>query len=748
MRKNPDRQSVTVDRVLGMETSRPASRTKRPPKELNDKSEEKRKATAATITGLANLQHSLGQAMEKAGKNVATRDTASPPSRTSRNRMVIGVVATIVTFAIIFIVSYVIARRYLHSGEQLGLANVCSNSNCFAHARALQSGWNTSRDPCDDFGAFVCSAWKSQLEMSFSTSTDMQFKWVDDIVTMLNRGNTHFSATRKAVDLFASCSNRSTVDQDKAQNEFIDLLRSKNIRWPYEPPNVDPLSVLIDLDTNLLADLWFRISIRGRQPNASIVIIPSKQSLFWASNIKRVRGYNKRDEYCLMYYDLLTTGEKPEDKRYCTKLLQVEEEIMFVMADVVSDSVKKVVGGSLKNVSLKHTPNVGAERWLEALYRHYGPKYRFSPNTIVKCDNQRFLETVDSLISTHTNEELLNHIGWWFVQQYAGIAFARANIIHFGDPKLASQYSPTICELLVEDVYRTLIVADHVAKTFTESARKKVDEILDAIENHTMHMFASSPWIDDNSKQQSVAKLKTLKRTLWPAAMTNTKLQDLYSVFPSATFYYMRDWTENAKVFHSLLGEVRYTELTSLPHNIREYPVYYHYVDHAITVAMNTVEAPLFYQDATSSVNYGGLGATYALRIVRVFDPEGIHLSDKGEYQSWWSNSSLSNYTKKVACDSSSFVGIFPEVPALEIAYGAYMSVVSQVPDSLLLSMETYSAEQIFFMSYCHSLCGDSVTNLPVDRCNKALKNFKPFAQAFRCKDGSFMNPGHKCTFF
>ncbi|XP_064490097.1 endothelin-converting enzyme 2-like [Ornithodoros turicata] len=435
-----------------------------------------------------------------------------------------------------------------------------------------------------------------------------------------------------------------------------------------------------------------------------------------------------------------------DDKNVCINVLNVHKRIIFHLAGVVSTNVKHVVYDTLENVATNSTPAVHPRRWLAVLNEHFAAKYAISLKTIVECENAQFLETINKLFITYSSTELLNHIGWWMVQQYATVMLQEASMIQSGDGRVAQSYGYTACETMVEDVFRTLLVAEHVAVSFTRSDRKKVDGIFCMIHKQTMQKLSNSTWIDDNSKIMSAQKLTNLKRVLWPPLMTDGELQDMYAVFPGTTFSYWRDWKASVQVLHTLLGTKLHEHLTSLPHNIREFPINYHYFFNTITVAMNVIAAPLYYRKATPAINYGGLGATYAMHMVRVFDPQGIRLHGAGKPALWWQNTSLSMYRKKVACDSSA--GIFQEVPALETTHAAYVTARRGAPGRLLISMEGFTDEQIFFISYCHSFCGTAATKGSMDECNKGVRNFEPFSNAFDCKAGSPMNPKEKCTFF
>nr|XP_037274647.1 neprilysin-1-like [Rhipicephalus microplus] len=89
---------------------------------------------------------------------------------------------------------------------------------------------------------------------------------------------------------------------------------------------------------------------------------------------------------------------------------------------------------------------------------------------------------------------------------------------------------------------------------------------------------------------------------------------------------------------------------------------------------------------------------------------------------------------------------IFPEVPAIEVAYEAFKQHQEEHDPQL---SEELTEEKVFFITACLSSCAKTPTdNLYGGDCNKAMMNFAPFAEAFGCPAGSKMNPAEKCTFY
>lgn len=187
------------------------------------------------------------------------------------------------------------------------------------------------------------------------------------------------------------------------------------------------------------------------------------------------------------------------------------------------------------------------------------------------------------------------------------------------------------------------------------------------------------------------------------------------------------------------------------PHNYNCRYLRYDYLLNEVPIAIGALAEPLYYHNATASIVYGGLGSAFATELVRAFDDEGIQFDDLGSRSDWWSMKSLIQYRKKQNCILSG-ESVFPQVPALEVTYKAYKEVLARDPSSngnlALAPVQEYTGEQIFFLTFCHVQCRLERGTRSSEFCNKAVKNFPPFAEAFLCSEGSNMNPVRKCPFF
>ncbi|KAH8022040.1 hypothetical protein HPB51_021480 [Rhipicephalus microplus] len=186
-----------------------------------------------------------------------------------------------------------------------------------------------------------------------------------------------------------------------------------------------------------------------------------------------------------------------------------------------------------------------------------------------------------------------------------------------------------------------------------------------------------------------------------------------------------------------------------------ERPATYVYLANHADVSLGSVTAPLYYPRGTFSINYGALASVLAAQYASSFDTRGSGLDESGTPTRWWKQA---EYDDRAECEIGTYednhsalhaLHAFPALVALEIAFAAYKLAAdeasSRVRDFRLPYLESYTGDQIFFITYSHALCG---SNSGRERSNAPLRHFQPFLSAFTCPPGCPMSVSEKCEFF
>ncbi|KAH9378212.1 hypothetical protein HPB48_014908 [Haemaphysalis longicornis] len=255
--------------------------------------------------------------------------------------------------------------------------------------------------------------------------------------------------------------------------------------------------------------------------------------------------------------------------------------------------------------------------------------------------------------------------------------------------------------------------------------------------------------MDVETKAIFIEKLHKLRTVLWPAdeLLDSRALESAYYQFPDKGDSFLDIWIQSRRRLRQLLDRPGHTDATDVhPSRMRPYFIYVHALN-TVRMSLGALAPPLYYARGNAAMLFGGLGYMYAKELVRAIDAAGVNLLPSGALveSSWIGKGAVDEYNKRVF-NCLEAADIFPEVPALEVAYEAYKTTTGS--ERRPLSTEL-TEEQEFFVMLCRIACASSsADNIHGGDCNKAVSNFKPFAEAFRCGEGATMNPSTKCRFF
>ncbi|XP_065222394.1 neprilysin-like isoform X2 [Planococcus citri] len=192
----------------------------------------------------------------------------------------------------------------------------------------------------------------------------------------------------------------------------------------------------------------------------------------------------------------------------------------------------------------------------------------------------------------------------------------------------------------------------------------------------------------------------------------------------------------------------------------------------AIALPVGILKFP-FYQLGLKALDYGAIGMIIGHEMTHAFDALGLKRDTERNLELKWSLDALSTYEKKANCFVNNYyeytVGTthqkvdglltldenLADNEGLRVAYQAFKNYMKKNGrEKLLLGLDHYTPEQLFFLAFANTWCehgnsesmnDDTHSPRPV-RVMATLRNSEDFAEAWKCKKGSPMNPDReKC---
>ncbi|KAK8785180.1 hypothetical protein V5799_008452 [Amblyomma americanum] len=672
-----------------------------------------------------------------------------------REELILAMALAVTLFLVLAVVLIVIQSDSRRRSKIL-----CTTEDCRLHAFLLNDALNRSIDACEDFRAHVCSKWsppkgRTQLR-DFDTSTmhDMVYSWLFGIRTTLQDGSALFPVGLKALAMFESCMSNLS-EYGSTLHEFRTFLERRDIPWPEaSPTDSDALRVLVTLAYNWQVALWFSLRAVMKHGKWNILLTAAPRLPFYLHYHRSVKIAGSYAAYWTQYYRAFIGDVKADSEQRAIEAQRLEGEILEALNAALEASPKDASVFPIGEVEV-YTQSIETSRWLRALQHATALRPELTEQDEMVVNNKHFLLTIGELLGNYTNAQILEFLAWQFVQHYAPVADSRLLLTRYGDQQKVDLLRPAFCGLHIEVAYKVLLLTLYFSSRVTQTDRRLVDGAFERLLSTTISLVNSTEWLDTESKAVVSAKIGSVYMRLWPPAhfLTNENLEHLYEPFPGNASSFGFYWLESIQSMRATNRTPEYEAVLDLPLNYAQPYLEYDYVENSVDVAIGAVARPLFYGKGTKGMLYGGLGFSVAVELVKAIDREGLHWRPGGELTtSIFSAPSQAAFEEKEQCAKTTTGGashsLFPEIPALQVAYSAFLGATNEVGSTPPISEELTEAK-VFFITLCYMTCSLArVKNAFAANCNQVVRNSLAFANVFECPPGSKMNPIKKCNFF
>ncbi|KAH7973921.1 hypothetical protein HPB49_006961 [Dermacentor silvarum] len=639
----------------------------------------------------------------------------------------------------------------------------CDTSDCLRFAFIIGQSMDRSANACASFGTFVCGRARGpHMDYLIPDARDnLLHRWTMDVIESLTTAKEGDSAGRTLDDarsMLQSCL-EAACDETTSQRNARDLrifLEQRKLSWPGDPqrPDVHPLDVLLDLAINWQMPLWFNVGILTASATAWALRVDfSVDSTSWwlpAGTAYRSSTAESPGSNSSTSSTTTPVGEEVIDNEDVgdTSAYHFDSYVFSTLSKLASGYSAGLEPSALELIDIEAlTPHLKTSLWMLFLQRHMRTTMTISESTQVLLADPRLLRTTDHFFAKFFRAELLDHMSRSVVNAFANVMYSAttSSVDDAGAALNDSAPCPTAavstrCELQVEHTYRLPLAVNH-AKRVGMAARRThllviLNEALRAAVAALIRVKNMASERRHGSTGAAINRLQRVKLDVWPSdemlRKSGDELDHMYSSFPEpdAAHSYLEHLLATRRALRSLMGSPNCRHLTGIgAQGGRSRDGFFGYdpFANAVSVWPGALREPLFYARATKAVNYGGVGAAFARQLTAAMDVDEVLFDVK---TSTWSvhHRARANVTED---------DLNAEQRALVIAHDAYVESMdfdkSGTEAKHVVSLEEFSAEQIFFISYCHSLCQLS----PIrghQRCASAVQGFDYFEEAFRCK--------------
>ncbi|KAH6928509.1 hypothetical protein HPB50_016846 [Hyalomma asiaticum] len=613
----------------------------------------------------------------------------------------------------------------------LARLRLCNTEDCSSHARLLNLALHTKLDPCDDFEAFVCSAWhisEKHRDQAGSVMDDLRMTWYDHFEDTLSKGTSKFRAGRKPLAMYNTC--RHNFPSDTSQIALIrQFLDHNGFRWPEPPEKLQqPLDLLVTLSYKWESPYWITVNLLEPSANGKrrIEVAPGLYLPILRNQYRRVA--EAYDQYWQMFLELMYPDPAKRPAINITAVNEIramEEDVLGSLHAAAVSPRKRPAAFPFIEIGA-HVPNTSGVDWSEAFQAGMSLQPRLAVNDDLVATDVGFLSAVAKLLAKYSLLKLNEHITWLIVQHYAPLADYAFLVGYYGSNGKAAAHMSAYCAQKVETVYKVLLLALGFLTRLTARDRRVIEAGFHSLLSAASRSTRSAYWMSEPSKAHVIRKLGSVKQQMWPPKdlLDDSALEKIYAEFPEKEPSFAHYWIKALEVMSAMNRTSEYNSALLLSgNNFLDYAGY-DYVTNTVRLAMGAVAAPAYYVNGTKGMLYGGLLFLLATQVVRAIDDEGIKWLADGTVADATTVSTpmLQAFRDRAKCrDREGNGSVFPEVPALEVAYAA-LSASHLVDKSVPLALtEQLPEEKVFFMTLCYMSCSKSDGRPAfVADCNKA----------------------------
>lgn len=368
-----------------------------------------------------------------------------------------------------------------------------------------------------------------------------------------------------------------------------------------------------------------------------------------------------------------------------------------------------------------------------------------------------------------------NYLSWCIINHYASYlddTWLKHNFDFYegvlsGKSAMKPQDERCIDEL-TNNALSELLGKAFVEKAFSETAKKKVNEMVDNLLIAFRSRIQNLDWMSAETKKEALNKLNAIGRKLgFPDEWKS------YAGLSISTNDYIGN-VDNCNLFTHNENSSKLTK----PVDPKEWEMpahlvnaYYHPLMNEIAFPAGIMRPPFFDENAEDAVNYGRIGMVIGHEFTHGFDDNGSKFAADGAYRDWWSEADKEKFISKTKILGETFSAFCPitdncvnaeltmgeniaDLGGLTMAYYAY-KMTDDYKNNVILN--GYTPAQRFFIAYAQ-LWKINYTEAELKkrvatdphspgmyRVNGPLMNCPEFFEAFQVKEGDKMrNPDLK----
>ncbi|CAH1165627.1 unnamed protein product [Phyllotreta striolata] len=681
----------------------------------------------------------------------------------------------------------------------------CLNKSCIQIANNILQALDTTVDPCDDFYSYSCNGWVDANPMPDAKSTWGTFMKLEQqnqlvIKRVLDRpmDTLKSKAEQKAKMYYESCLDVNDTMEARGAQPMLDLLR-KIGGWNVTESGFDVDKWSLQNITQIVQNRYnigglFSYAVGEDDKNSTRHILQIDQSGLTLPT--RDNYLNKTEEHKKIldaYLDYMTKvgvllgGELNTTKRQMRDVIEFETKLANITtpSDLRRDEEKLYHLMKLGELQLK-APFIDWRKFFEDAMRTVNKKISNKEEVVVYAPE--YLGNLTVLIKEYNKtvegKIVLNNYMVWQTVRVFTVCLSKAFRDAYKGLRTALMGSGggeepqwRYCIQDTNSVLGFAIGAIFVREVFDQNSKAQAEEIINNVRNAFKNNFENLKWMDEETRKVAIDKADSISDMIgYPDFVKDTNQLD--ERFQNLTIRRDQYFENNIHISYFNLKKnlekinepVNKTTWSMSPSTVN---AYYTPTKNQMVFPAGILQRPFYDAAYPPSLNYGGMGVVMGHELTHGFDDQGRQFDKHGNLKHWWKNDTVDRFKERTKCVVRQYNGYkingksidgnqtlgenIADNGGLKAAYHAYLDLMQGKPEPEGLPGIPLNHRQLFFVAFAQVWCAavtKEATALQIEKDSHspskyrvvgALSNLKEFAEEFRCKPGSKMNPIKKC---
>ncbi|XP_075534863.1 membrane metallo-endopeptidase-like 1 [Dermacentor variabilis] len=594
--------------------------------------------------------------------------------------------------------------------------------------------------------------------------------WIDGDTIALRRVG---EMTLLATSLFRSCVSGNSLRSVSSDGmaELRALMDQRGLKWPSAsastPPARDLLGMLVDWTLNWNVDVWFSLRvILADTPRHSFTFHVRQSAALqrWSKERAVLEAAEQHEAFVTAYAREFGTSNAEGFDRAVQDVLETEPEIEKFLTDYTPERELAGDGSSQKKIE------TDAERWRSAVHRSLGPSaHNVSTGNIALISSQGLIAAVAILLSRDAKrEKYYSSIGWAVARELGRLVSGSLRELH----GMTSTDLLLWCWDRMDKLTSSALVAPFYRSTPLGSAAALSRELFDTLRSSVSLALSENSWMDNRTKQIASSKIATLSLAFGFAKGTFPHVPRVDQPSKSnGNETLFRAWKRATTTYQSLSLEAK-ASLHS--YELLMSNAFFHGDTATVRLQPSLLQMPLYADTLPVSLRYAGLGYVLVHQMMRALSDIFPLLEQDLRDPNLQSHPSIQERNRRVQClrrfhreasaapdntfSSHNYSDWFCDFAAAPHLYAAAFGPPGSgrpsraQQEERLAGIEELSAEQLFFVGLCSTLCAnpnpDSGPSPAEARCNVPLMHMPQFESVFQCAPGLPMTPTTRCSFW